>query len=116
MVSGLGGRSLLAWLVPWDLGPETRDQTQVRPILRPVTGQMYDPGVQRAILEKLARWRRLPQGDLLDMLGPEDRLRYRPEALQDLQWEGLVDIATVGDEPVVSITPSGDAWLGQNKR
>ncbi len=83
------------------------------PILPPVTGQMYHPAVQRAILEKLARWRRLPQGDLLDMLGPEDRLRFRPEALEDLVWEGLVQIAVVGDEPVVSMTPAGDARVAE---
>ena len=35
-----------------------------------VPGQMYDPTVQRAVLEKLARWRQLPEGDLLAMLSP----------------------------------------------
>ena len=72
---------------------------------------MYDPAVQRALLEKLARWRRLPEGDLLGMLSPLERLRYRPEALQDLEWEGLVVIRPAGDEPVVAITEAGDAFL-----
>jgi len=42
---------------------------------------MYDPAVQRAVLEKLARWRHLPEGDLIAMLSPVERLRFRPEAL-----------------------------------
>ena len=40
---------------------------------------MYDPAVQRAVLEKLARWRQLPEGDLISMLSPVERLRYRPD-------------------------------------
>ncbi len=75
---------------------------------------MYDPAVQRVILARLARWRRLPQSDLLEMLGPEDRLRFRPEALEDLEWEGLVQSETVGDEPVISLTEAGEAWLHQH--
>jgi hypothetical protein len=74
---------------------------------------MYDPAVQRALLEKLARWRQLPEGDLIAMLSPVERLRYRPEALDDLEWEGLVVVRTSGDERVVSITEAGDALLGR---
>jgi hypothetical protein len=74
---------------------------------------MYDPAVQRALLERLARWRRLPEGDLLGMLGPVDRLRYRPEALEDLEWEGLVVACPAGDERVIAITEAGEAWLRQ---
>lgn len=76
-----------------------------------VAGHMYDPAVQRALMEKLATWRRLPEGDLLGMLSAVDRLRYRREALQDLEYDGLVVITQAGDEPVVDITPEGDAWL-----
>ena len=72
---------------------------------------MYDPAVQRALLEKLARWRQLPEGDLIAMLSPVERLRYRPEALDDLEWEGLVVVRASGDERVVSITEAGDARL-----
>ncbi len=81
-----------------------------------MAGQMYDPAVQRALLEKLARWRRLPQEDLLGMLSPSDRLRYRDDALRDLEWDGLVSIVVVGDEPVVSITDAGEAWLRRGGR
>lgn len=75
---------------------------------------MYDPAVQRALLAKLAVWGRLPQGDLIGMLSAIDRLRFRSEALLDLEWEGLVTIRTVGDEPVIAITDAGRAWLGQH--
>ena len=45
------------------------------------------------------------------MLGPEERLRYRSEALRDLEWEGLITITPAGDEPVIAITEAGDTWL-----
>ncbi len=69
--------------------------------------------MQRAVLEKLARWRHLPEGDLIAMLSPVDRLRFRREALDDLEWEGLIVAREVGDERMVSITEAGDAWLRQ---
>ena len=69
--------------------------------------------MQRAVLEKLARWRHLPEGDLIAMLSAVDRLRFRPEALDDLEWEGLIVARQVGDERMVSITEAGDAWLRQ---
>jgi hypothetical protein len=72
---------------------------------------MYDPAVQRALLEKLGRWRHLPEGDLIAMLSPVERLRFRPEALDELEWAGLVAIRAAGDERMVSITDAGEAWL-----
>jgi hypothetical protein len=75
---------------------------------------MYDPMVQRAVLEKLARWRHLPEGDLIGMLSPVERLRFRPEALNDLEWDGLIVARLAGDERVVSITEAGDAWLRES--
>ena len=75
---------------------------------------MYDPAVQRAVLEKLVRWRRLPEGDLIAMLSPVHRLRFRPEALADLEWDGLIGVQYSGDERVVSITEAGEAWLQQH--
>ena len=77
---------------------------------------MYDPSLQRVLLEKLARWRRLPEGDLLEMLSPEERLRYRSEALRDLEWEGLITVTPAGDEPMIAITEAGDAWLAGGGR
>ena len=74
---------------------------------------MYDPAVQRAVLERLARWRQLPEGDLIAMLSPVERLRFRPEAIDDLVWDGLVLARQAGDERVVSITEAGEDWLRQ---
>jgi hypothetical protein len=72
---------------------------------------MYDPAVQRAVLVKLARWRELPEGDLIAMLSPVERLRFRPEALRDLEWDGLIVTRMAGDERVVCITEAGEEWL-----
>ena len=76
---------------------------------------MYDPAVQRALLEKLARWRQLPEGDLIGMLSAAERLRFRPEALDDLEWDGLIAARLAGDERVVSITEAGEAWLRRDR-
>ena len=72
---------------------------------------MYDPALQPIVLAKLARWGRLTQDDLHAMLRPEDRIRLRDDLLKDLEWEGLVTIRVVGDEPVIAITDLGRAWL-----
>lgn len=72
---------------------------------------MYDPGVQTALLEALARWGRLPEGDLLTMLAPADRLRFRAEALHDLAGDGLVTLTPSGDDAIVALTDAGAAWL-----
>jgi hypothetical protein len=72
---------------------------------------MYDPAVQRAVLEKLARWRHLPESDLIGMLGPVERLSYRPAALEDLEWDGLIVARDAGDERMFSITEAGERWL-----
>jgi DNA-binding PadR family transcriptional regulator len=47
------------------------------------------------------------------MLSPVDRLRFRPEALDDLEWDGLIAADKVGDERMLSITDAGEAWLRQ---
>ncbi len=88
--------------------------TDIR-ILRALPGQMYDPTVQRALLRTLARWRKLPEGDLIGMLSPVERLRYRPEALVDLEWDGLIVVRHAGDERMVSITEAGEAWLREQR-
>ena len=71
--------------------------------------------MQRAVLEKLARWRHLPEGDLIAMLSPVERLRFRPEAIDDLEWDGLIEARPAGDERMVSITAAGEAWLQQTR-
>ena len=72
---------------------------------------MYDPSLQPVVLTKLARWKRLTESDLQSMLRPEERLRLRGDLLKDLEWEGLLTIETVGDEPVLGITERGRQWL-----
>ena len=49
------------------------------------------------------------------MLRPEDRLRLRDDLLQDMAWDGLVTVETVGDEPVIAITERGRQWLEQHR-
>ena len=75
---------------------------------------MYDPAVQRAVLEKLARWRHLPEGDLIAMLSPVERFRFLPEAQDDLVWDGLIVARQAGDEWVFSVTEAGEDWLRHN--
>lgn len=72
---------------------------------------MYDPTVQRALLQVLGRWQRLTEEDLLRMLEPAERLRYRPEALRDLLDEGLITVSPSGDAPVITLTPEGESWV-----
>jgi hypothetical protein len=68
---------------------------------------MYDPALQPLVLAKLAKWGRLTESDLQTMLNPEQRLRLTEDVLKDLEWEGLVTIRVVGDEPVIAITELG---------
>lgn len=95
-----------------------------RPLLPPRTRLMrydqivfmYDPSLQPVILTKLAKWGRLTESDLDAMLRPEDRLRLRGDLLQDMAWDGLVTVETIGDEPVITITDKGRAWLEHHQR
>jgi DNA-binding HxlR family transcriptional regulator len=75
---------------------------------------MYDPGLQPVVLGKLAKWGRLTESDLQTMLPPIDRVKLTEDLLKDLEWEGLVTIRVVGDEPVISITDRGRAWIEQH--
>ena len=76
---------------------------------------MYDPSLQPVILSKLAKWGRLTESDLDAMLRPEDRLRLRGDLLQDMAWDGLVTVETIGDEPVITITDKGREWLAHHE-
>jgi len=77
---------------------------------------MYDPSLQPVVLTKLAKWGRLTESDLDAMLRPEDRLRLREDLLQDMACDGLVTVEVVGDEPVITITDKGRAWLEEHQR
>jgi hypothetical protein len=76
---------------------------------------MYDPSLQPVVLEKLAKWGRLTESDLTAMLSPEQRVRVREDLLKDLDWEGLLTIEVVGDEPVFTITERGRQWLEERR-
>ena len=76
---------------------------------------MYDPSLQPVVLAKLAKWGRLTESDLDAMLRPEERLRLREDLLQDMAWEGLVTVAVIGDEPVITITEKGREWLARQE-
>ncbi len=75
---------------------------------------MYDPSLQPVVLSKLAKWERLTESDLQSMLSPEERLRLREDLLKDLEWDGLLTIRVVGDEPVLGITERGRRWLDEH--
>lgn len=78
---------------------------------------MYDPSLQSVVLAKLAKWDRLTESDLDAMLRPEDRLRLRADLLHDMAHSGLITMRIIGDEPVLTITAAGRAWLsGQEPR
>lgn len=68
---------------------------------------MYDPSLEPIVLAKLAKWGRLTVSDLETMLTPVQRVKLRDDLLKDLEWEGLLTIRVVGDEPVISITERG---------
>ena len=72
---------------------------------------MYDPSLQSVVMAKLGKWGRLTESDLQTMLTPEQRVRLREDLLKDLEWEGLLTIRVIGDEPVFSITERGQQWL-----
>ena len=76
---------------------------------------MYDPSLQSVVLAKLAKWERLTESDLDAMLRPEDRLRLREDLLRDMAHSGLITMRTVGDEPVLTITPKGRDWLAHQE-
>jgi hypothetical protein len=77
---------------------------------------MYDPGLQPVVLGKLAKWGRLTESDLQTMLPPIQRVKLTEDLLKDLEWEGLVTIRVVGDEPVIAITDRGRAWIEEHDR
>jgi hypothetical protein len=72
---------------------------------------MYDPALRWPVLTLLEKWGRLPLSDVLIMLLPLQRPRFRPDLVKDLEWEGLILVERVGDEDVLEITPRGRARL-----
>jgi hypothetical protein len=59
----------------------------------------------------VAKWPSLPEGDLLEMLPADDRLSLPVRLLSQLADEGLLTREQRGDEPVLTLTESGQLWL-----
>jgi hypothetical protein len=75
---------------------------------------MYDPslqGTQGTILRLLDRWGRLPLSDVIRLLDPLQRPRFREELVKRMEGEGLITLETAGDEQVLQLTPRGRASL-----
>lgn len=72
---------------------------------------MYDPSLQSRVLRLLERWGSLPLSDLVGMLDPLQRPRFRTELLKDMEWEGLITLRPVGDEVVIGLVPRGAAGV-----
>ena len=75
---------------------------------------MYDPSLQPVVLGKLAKWGRLTESDLQTMLRPEQRVKLSEDLLKDLEWDGLITIQVIGDEPVIGITERGRQWVEEH--
>jgi hypothetical protein len=72
---------------------------------------MYDPSLQWAVLSLLEKWQRLPLSDVIRMLDPLQRPLFREELVKDMEWEGLITLRLVGDEPVLELSPRGKGRL-----
>lgn len=75
---------------------------------------MYDPALRGAVLRLLEKWKRLPEGDLFQLLAPEDRLRFRDDVIEDLVWQGLLLSEQRGDERVLTISEAGERWVQES--
>lgn len=76
---------------------------------------MIDPTLQRVVLRKLARWRRITASDLHALLNAEERLIFREHMLKDLEAQDLIHIRTIGDEEVLSMSEAGARWLAKHE-
>jgi len=69
-----------------------------------------DTEMKVAILDKLEQWGNLPESDLSRMLRGYHLIT---DDFRDLEEEGLVQLAFIGDEYVVSATLFGKLFLEQ---
>jgi hypothetical protein len=72
-----------------------------------------DTPIKVAVLRKLREWRALPESDLTRMLRPYFLVT---DDYRDMSEEGLIDMAFVGDEYILSITTLGKLFLEQEDR
>ena len=66
-----------------------------------------------AVLRELLTWKQLPESDLARMVAGYFLIT---DDFRDMEDQGLVTMAFVGDEYVVSITTLGRLWLEQHDR
>jgi len=71
-----------------------------------------DTPMKVAILQKLRQWGPLPESDVSRMLKP---FLIVTDDLRDMTEEGLVDMAFIGDEYVISSTTLGRLYLEQEE-
>lgn len=71
-----------------------------------------DTPMKVAILQKLRKWGPLPESDVSRMLKP---FLIVTDDLRDMTEEGLVDMAFIGDEYVISSTTLGRLYLEQEE-
>ena len=71
-----------------------------------------DTPMKVAILQKLRQWGPLPESDVSRMLKP---FMIVTDDLRDMTEEGLVDMAFIGDEYVISSTTLGRLYLEQEE-
>jgi hypothetical protein len=72
---------------------------------------MYDLSLQATILRLLEKWPRLPLSDVIRLLDPLQRPRFREELVRGMEREGLITLETAGDEQVLQLTLRGRANL-----
>lgn len=71
-----------------------------------------DTPLKVAVLQKLRQWGPLPESDISRMVKPFILIT---DDLREMSEEGLVDMAFVGDEYVISNTTLGKLFLEQEE-
>jgi len=72
-----------------------------------------DTPLKVAVLRKLRQWGPLPESDVSRMIKP---LILITDDLREMTEEGLVDMAFIGDEYVISTTLLGKLFLEQEEQ
>ena len=69
-----------------------------------------DSAMRVAVLDKLAQWGPLPESDVSRML---QGYHLITDDFRDMEAEGLIDMAFIGDEYVLSVAHLGRLYLEQ---
>jgi hypothetical protein len=73
---------------------------------------MVDQSVESAVLSLLVRWGRLPYSDVVRLLPPVERLRFRESVVDELRSAGFINTYVAGDELVLALTELGRQRAG----